>query len=190
MRTDRSAHHSRSDDDSRHARRRARRRRAEFRRRGPDGSAEGAAARQPRPRTSRHRRAGSRGVGAVLRTRSSSPRCISSPCATRCATSSCSAICRADRQVGYIAIGAAGRRPPAIGHYCVLAKIYDRAGMAGALQAAGFGVAAARADRHVARSGWTRTAAVPAAGGLVTAAVPSPLPVERDGVVRRAASIT
>ena len=29
----------------------------------------------------------------------------------------------ADRQVGYIAIGAAAGRPPAIGHYCVLARI-------------------------------------------------------------------
>jgi len=28
----------------------------------------------------------------------------------------------ADRQVGYIAIGAAQNRPPAIGHYCILAK--------------------------------------------------------------------
>ena len=40
----------------------------------------------------------------------------------------------ADRQVGYIAIGAAGGRAPAIGHYCVLAKVYDRAGVAGMLQ--------------------------------------------------------
>ena len=43
----------------------------------------------------------------------------------------------ADRQVGYIAIGAAGQRQPAIGHYCVLATVYDRAGMATALQGAG-----------------------------------------------------
>ena len=49
----------------------------------------------------------------------------------------------ADRQVGYIAIGAAGQRQPAIGHYCVLATVYDRAGMATTLQGAGFGVAAA-----------------------------------------------
>jgi hypothetical protein len=33
-----------------------------------------------------------------------------------------------DRQVGYIAIGAAAEgRSPSIGHYCVLAKVYDRA---------------------------------------------------------------
>src|SRR5689334_19599904 len=36
-----------------------------------------------------------------------------------------------DRQVGYIAIGAAAQgRAPSIGHYCALAKVYDRAGMA------------------------------------------------------------
>src|SRR5688572_15480352 len=49
----------------------------------------------------------------------------------------------ADRQVGYIAIGAAGGRPPAIGHYCTLARVYDRAGVASALQTAGYAVAAA-----------------------------------------------
>src|SRR5687767_11224487 len=44
-----------------------------------------------------------------------------------------------DRQVGYIAIGAAGDgRAPSIGHYCVLATVYDRAGMTAALQAASF----------------------------------------------------
>src|SRR5260221_10679923 len=48
----------------------------------------------------------------------------------------------ADRQVGYIAIAAAGGPAPAIGHYCVLAKVYDRAGMASTLQAAGYGIAA------------------------------------------------
>ena len=31
-----------------------------------------------------------------------------------------------DRQVGYIAIGAAGDRPVQIGHYCALAESYDR----------------------------------------------------------------
>src|SRR4029453_9574838 len=49
----------------------------------------------------------------------------------------------ADRQLGYVAIGAAGGRPPPIGHYCVLATVYDRAGVASALEAAGYGVAAA-----------------------------------------------
>jgi len=32
----------------------------------------------------------------------------------------------ADRQVGYIAIGAAGGRAPAIGHYCVLTTVYEQ----------------------------------------------------------------
>ena len=49
----------------------------------------------------------------------------------------------ADRQVGYVAVGAAGGRAAAIGHYCALARVYDRAGVASALQGAGFGVAAA-----------------------------------------------
>ena len=89
----------------------------------------------------------------------------------------------ADRQVGYIAIGAAGQRPPAIGHYCVLATVYDRAGMATALQGAGFGVAG---------SGPTGTWPDPdrlelqlfqPPAGLVTAAVPSPLQAERDGLL-------
>ena len=43
-----------------------------------------------------------------------------------------------NRQVGYIAIGAQGTRPTSIGHYCALAERYDRAGVASALQAAGF----------------------------------------------------
>ena len=42
-----------------------------------------------------------------------------------------------DRQVGYIAIGAAGNRPSSIGHYCVLAKVYQRAGFETALKEAG-----------------------------------------------------
>src|SRR5437762_5657756 len=32
----------------------------------------------------------------------------------------------ANRQVGYIAIGAAGTRPTSIGHYCTLAERHDR----------------------------------------------------------------
>src|SRR5215831_13536631 len=48
----------------------------------------------------------------------------------------------ANRQVGYIAIGAGGTRPTSIGHYCALAERYDRAGVASALQAAGFSAGA------------------------------------------------
>ena len=43
----------------------------------------------------------------------------------------------ADRQVGYIAIGAAQGRAPSIGHYCVLAKAYARDAFAAALRSAG-----------------------------------------------------
>ena len=42
-----------------------------------------------------------------------------------------------DRQIGYIAIGAAQGRPASIGHYCVLAKTYNRDAFASALDAAG-----------------------------------------------------
>ena len=70
----------------------------------------------------------------------------------------------ADRQVGYVAIGAAGQRPPAIGHYCVLAKVYDRAGM--------------WADPDNLELQLFQPPA-----GLVTAAVPSPLEVQRDGLL-------
>jgi catechol 2,3-dioxygenase-like lactoylglutathione lyase family enzyme len=42
-----------------------------------------------------------------------------------------------DRQVGYIAIGAAQGRAPSIGHYCVLARVYSRDGFAAGLRSAG-----------------------------------------------------
>ena len=67
----------------------------------------------------------------------------------------------ADRQVG-ASIGAAGQRQPAIGHYCVLATVYDRAGMASALQGAGFGVAGA-GPAACGPSALSRAAAVPTA---------------------------
>jgi catechol 2,3-dioxygenase-like lactoylglutathione lyase family enzyme len=89
----------------------------------------------------------------------------------------------ADRQVGYVAIGAAGTRPPAIGHYCVLAKVYDRAGVATALQTAGFGVAAAGPTGMWPDPDRLELQLFQPPAGLVTAAVPSPLPVERDGLL-------
>jgi len=88
-----------------------------------------------------------------------------------------------DRQVGYVAIGAAGGRPPAIGHYCVLAKVYDRAGMTSTLQAAGFGVAAAGPTGMWPDPDRLELQLFQPPAGLVTAAVPSTLPVERDGVL-------
>ena len=89
----------------------------------------------------------------------------------------------ADRQVGYIAIGAAGQRRPSIGHYCVLATVYDRAGMATALQAGGFGVAAAGPTGTWPDPDGLQVQLFQPPAGLVTAAVPSPLEAERDGLL-------
>jgi catechol 2,3-dioxygenase-like lactoylglutathione lyase family enzyme len=90
-----------------------------------------------------------------------------------------------DRQVGYIAIGAAGNRPSSIGHYCVLAKVYQRAGFETALKEAGLPSVATGPG---AIGMWPDPDGIelqlfqPPAG-LVTAAVNSPLPVEGQGVV-------
>ncbi len=88
-----------------------------------------------------------------------------------------------DRQVGYIAIGAAGGRAPAIGHYCALAKVYDRAGVASVLQAAGYGVAAAGPTGMWPDPDKLELQLFQPPAGLVGAAVPSPLTVERDGLL-------
>lgn len=91
----------------------------------------------------------------------------------------------ADRQVGYIAIGAAQARPVAIGHYCTLARVYDRAGVARELEAAGFsasGPGAGGFGMLPDPDGLELQLFQPPAG-LVTAAVRSPLPVEGDGLV-------
>jgi len=92
----------------------------------------------------------------------------------------------ADRQVGYIAIGAAAQgRPPSIGHYCVLAKTYDRTAVAAAMQAAGYSAASAGAGglgMWPDPDGLELQLFQPPAG-LVTAAVPSSLPVAGDGLV-------
>jgi catechol 2,3-dioxygenase-like lactoylglutathione lyase family enzyme len=92
----------------------------------------------------------------------------------------------ADRQVGYIAIGAAAGRAPAIGHYCVLAKTYNRDALSGALEAAGL-PAKPTAPGPIGMwpdpDGLELQLFQPPAG-LVTAAVPSPLPVEGDGFIR------
>jgi catechol 2,3-dioxygenase-like lactoylglutathione lyase family enzyme len=89
----------------------------------------------------------------------------------------------ADRQVGYVAIGAAGQREPAIGHYCVLAKVYDRAGMASTLQTAGFGVAAAGPTGMWPDPDKLELQLFQPPAGLVTAAVPSALEAQRDGLL-------
>jgi catechol 2,3-dioxygenase-like lactoylglutathione lyase family enzyme len=89
----------------------------------------------------------------------------------------------ADRQVGYVAIGAAGQRQPAIGHYCALVSVYDRTGMAAALQAAGYGVAGAGPTGLWPDPDRLELQLFQPPAGLVTAAVPSPLPAERDGLL-------
>jgi catechol 2,3-dioxygenase-like lactoylglutathione lyase family enzyme len=91
----------------------------------------------------------------------------------------------ADRQVGYIAIGAAQGRPAAIGHYCVLATVYNRAGLTSALQAAGLPAtptAAGPIGMWPDPDGLELQLFQPPAG-LVTAAVESPLPVGDGGIV-------
>ncbi len=89
-----------------------------------------------------------------------------------------------DRQVGYIAIGAAQGRAVSIGHYCALARVYDRAGVARALEAAGFPASASASPFGLLPDpdGIELQLFQPPAG-LVAAAVPSPLPVRSDGLV-------
>ena len=89
-----------------------------------------------------------------------------------------------DRQVGYIAIGAAGKRPTSIGHYCVLAERYDRAGIAQALKAAGFSAGSGGAFGMLPDPDGLELQLFQPPAGLVAAAVPSTLPVERNGLVR------
>jgi catechol 2,3-dioxygenase-like lactoylglutathione lyase family enzyme len=89
-----------------------------------------------------------------------------------------------DRQVGYIAIGAAGgTRPTSIGHYCALAERYDRAGVAKALQAAGFSAGSGGGFGMLPDPDGLELQLFQPPAGLVTAAVPSPLPVEGTGLV-------
>lgn len=91
----------------------------------------------------------------------------------------------ADRQVGYVAIGASQGRAPAIGHYCVLAKEYTRDAFSAALRAAGLS-SQATAPGPIGMwpdpDGLELQLFQPPAG-LVAAAVTSPLPVEGEGVV-------
>jgi len=89
----------------------------------------------------------------------------------------------ANRQVGYIAIGAQGTRPTSIGHYCALAERYDRAGVAAALQAAGFSAGAGGAFGMLPDPDGLELQLFQPPAGVVTAAVPSPLPVEGTGLV-------
>ena len=90
-----------------------------------------------------------------------------------------------DRQVGYVAIGAGQGRPPAIGHYCVLAKVYNREAFGSALDAAGLPgkpTAPGPIGMWPDPDGLELQLFQPPAG-VVTAAVDSPLPVAQEGVV-------
>jgi hypothetical protein len=89
-----------------------------------------------------------------------------------------------NRQVGYIAIGAAGNRPTSIGHYCALAERYDRAGVAAALQAAGYSSGTGGGFGMLPDPDGLELQLFQPPAGLVAAAVPSPLPVEANGLVR------
>jgi catechol 2,3-dioxygenase-like lactoylglutathione lyase family enzyme len=87
-----------------------------------------------------------------------------------------------DRQVGYIAIGAANGRPISVGHYCALAESVDLAAIGKELATAGypepgggFGVIADPEGLEV------QLFEPPA--GLVTAATPSALEVADDGAL-------
>jgi catechol 2,3-dioxygenase-like lactoylglutathione lyase family enzyme len=88
-----------------------------------------------------------------------------------------------NRQVGYIAIGAAGTRPTSIGHYCALAERYDRAGVAKELEAAGFSAGLGGGFGMLPDPDGLELQLFQPPAGLVTAAVLSPLPVDSTGLV-------
>jgi catechol 2,3-dioxygenase-like lactoylglutathione lyase family enzyme len=91
----------------------------------------------------------------------------------------------ADRQVGYVAIGAANGRPPEIGHYCVLAGTYGAQAFSAALKAAGqpsAPTAAGPIGMWPDPDGLELQLFQPPAG-LVTAAVPATLEMQTDGFV-------
>lgn len=85
--------------------------------------------------------------------------------------------------MGYVATGAAGNsRPTSIGHYCTLAERYDRNAMAREMEPAGYKVAQGGFGMWPDPDGLELQLFQPPAG-LVTAAVPSDLPVETNGLV-------
>jgi catechol 2,3-dioxygenase-like lactoylglutathione lyase family enzyme len=88
----------------------------------------------------------------------------------------------ADRQVGYIAIGAANGRPISIGHYCALAESVDLAAIGNALATAGYPEPGGGFGMIPDPDGLELQLFAPPAG-LVTAAVPSPLDVADRGAL-------
>ena len=87
-----------------------------------------------------------------------------------------------DRQVGYIAIGAANGRPITVGHYCALAETADIAAIGKELAAAGYPEPGGGFGMIPDPDGLELQLFKPPAG-LVTAAVPSTLEVTDDGVL-------
>jgi catechol 2,3-dioxygenase-like lactoylglutathione lyase family enzyme len=87
-----------------------------------------------------------------------------------------------DRQVGYIAIGAANGRPITVGHYCALAETADIPAIGKELAAAGYPEPGGGFGMIPDPDGLELQLFKPPAG-LVTAAVPSTLDVAHDGVL-------
>jgi catechol 2,3-dioxygenase-like lactoylglutathione lyase family enzyme len=87
-----------------------------------------------------------------------------------------------DRQVGYIAIGAANGRPVSVGHYCALAESADVAAIGKELAAAGYPAPGGGFGLIPDPDGLELQLFEPPAG-LVTAAVPSSLAVAGNGVL-------
>jgi catechol 2,3-dioxygenase-like lactoylglutathione lyase family enzyme len=85
-----------------------------------------------------------------------------------------------DRQVGYIAIGAANGRPISVGHYCALAESVDLAAIGKELATAGYPAPGGGFGMIPDPDGLELQLFAPPAG-LVTAAVPSSLEVADDG---------
>ena len=86
-----------------------------------------------------------------------------------------------DRQVGYIAIGAANDRPISVGHYCALAESADVAAIGQELATAGYPAPGGGFGLIPDPDGLELQLFKPPAG-LVAAAVPSSLAVAGDGV--------
>jgi len=89
----------------------------------------------------------------------------------------------ADRQVGYIAIGAANGRPIGVGHYCSLAATADLSAIGPELAAAGYPMPGGGFGLIPDPDGLELQLFAPPAG-LVAAAVPSPLEVAADSPLR------
>jgi catechol 2,3-dioxygenase-like lactoylglutathione lyase family enzyme len=87
-----------------------------------------------------------------------------------------------DRQVGYIAIGAANGRPVTVGHYCALAESTDVTAVGKELVAAGYPEPSGGFGMIPDPDGLELQLFKPPAG-LVTAAVPSTLEVTHDGAL-------